>query len=466
MDIDPRLRTPTDGGRHSFDQQSRPLAYPEVTSQPPSYDNLSASTPSSLGGNQSYSYYGIPTPHSYHSNGPAPLNVSSGPHEAVGQGHTDGASSDPANDLKRPRACEACRQLKVRCEPDDNNPEGSCRRCAKAGRSCVVTVPSRKRQKKTDSRVAELEKKIDALTQSLQATKGQTPGDVLDPAISQSQILDLHTGHDRIEGGPSGQWLGQQPRGHEGPSGNLASPTSTLTGSKRKHSSDFQGNAAASREDYPTGSYSIAGESKGFSSNAPTWPHLFNSVPTLQPKLPNEHEYADVIDRGVLDHDTAIQMFDRYVNEMAPQMPTVVFNPGTTAAEIRRTKPVLFLAILSVASGSIRPALQPSLVAEATRIYADRVICRGEKSLELIQALLVSTLWYTPPEQYEELKFYQLIHIAAVMGMDIGMGKRTKTGKKAFGLWKECTWKKPSGPDPDAPETRRTWLGCYFMCAK
>ncbi|PHH79578.1 hypothetical protein CDD80_4458 [Ophiocordyceps camponoti-rufipedis] len=70
-------------------------------------------------------------------------------------------------DDKKPRACEGCRALKVRCEPDGSE----CRRCVKAGRRCVVTTPSRKRQKKTDSRVSELERKIDALTASLQARR-------------------------------------------------------------------------------------------------------------------------------------------------------------------------------------------------------------------------------------------------------------------------------------------------------
>lgn len=92
--------------------------------------------------------------------------------------HHDGTANQADQstpDSKRPRACEACRGLKVRCEPDPV--KGTCRRCAKAGRHCVVTAPSRKRQKKTDSRVAELEKKIDALTASLHATKAQGMSD-------------------------------------------------------------------------------------------------------------------------------------------------------------------------------------------------------------------------------------------------------------------------------------------------
>jgi hypothetical protein len=76
-------------------------------------------------------------------------------------------------DHKRPRACESCRSLKVRCEPNDPTASSSdtCRRCAKANRLCIFTLPTRKRQKKADSKVAELERKIDALTATLNASR-------------------------------------------------------------------------------------------------------------------------------------------------------------------------------------------------------------------------------------------------------------------------------------------------------
>ena len=77
-----------------------------------------------------------------------------------------------ADDQKRPRACEACRGLKVRCDQDPAHPEIPCKRCAKAGRQCIITQPSRKRQKKADNRVAELEKKLDALTAALHQQQG------------------------------------------------------------------------------------------------------------------------------------------------------------------------------------------------------------------------------------------------------------------------------------------------------
>lgn len=51
-----------------------------------------------------------------------------------------------------------------------------------------------------------------------------------------------------------------------------------------------------------------------------------------------------------LDDGTAETIFGRYLTNMAPTFPVVVFAPGTTAADVRSDNPLLFLAILDVAS--------------------------------------------------------------------------------------------------------------------
>jgi hypothetical protein len=161
----------------------------------------------------------------------------------------------------------------------------------------------------------------------------------------------------------------------------------------------------------------------------------------------------------------ATDMFNCFVERMSPHMPAIAFPPGTTAADVRKSKPTLFLAILSASSGLSHPALQKILTKEVMGIYADRIVCNGEKTLEIIQALQVSALWYWPPENFEELKFYQLIHIAAVMAIDIGMGKKSKSSStKAAGLWRDHTWRRTPYPDPESIEARRAWLSCYFLC--
>jgi hypothetical protein len=180
----------------------------------------------------------------------------------------------------------------------------------------------------------------------------------------------------------------------------------------------------------------------------------------------DETEYPpmDPITHGLLDVHIAKKCFDRYMSEMCNHLPIVVFPPGTRWEEIRKNKPILFLAVLAVASGTIRPDLQTRLISEVTRILSDRIVYRGEKSMELVQTIQCITTFYQPPEKYEELNFNQLIHIAAVMALDLGMGKRFKKGSLA--LWRSHTENKRPLPDPNSAETRRAWLGCYYMCSK
>lgn len=95
-------------------------------------------------------------------------------HHVIGPLTTTSSSlSGKPIDPKRARACDSCRGLKVKCDFGENaGPGDSCKRCAKARRACIVTPATRRRQKKADGRVAELERKVEALTQRLSEKDG------------------------------------------------------------------------------------------------------------------------------------------------------------------------------------------------------------------------------------------------------------------------------------------------------
>ena len=339
---------------------------------------------------------------------------------------------DAAN--RPPRACEACRTLKVRCEPDALDASGPCKRCAKTRRECVVTAPTRKRQKKTDSRVAELERKIDILTASLGG--GQGPYD------------NGHgSGHSpEATAGAARRWLGPKqnvngPPPISGPGGGIGSP---MAGLKRKSSEGVK--------DEETGSGTEPAQRPSF-----LWRGSGSST-GMEPAS----SAADVIDRELVPFDKAVKTFDVYVNEMVPHLPAVVFPPGTQMTDVRRSKPILFHSILAFCIGTVQPEIQDTLIDEFYKTIADRVIVRGDKSLELVQAILVASVWYLPPERFEQLKFYQLIHMAVTLAMDVGMGRRTMLSKKPFSL-KDLMGKKSYTIDLDSAETRRAWVGCYYL---
>ncbi|KAI0438665.1 hypothetical protein F4803DRAFT_534146 [Xylaria telfairii] len=347
----------------------------------------------------------------------------------------DGTPQDP-NDPKRPRACEACRGLKVKCEPDPFNHDGPCKRCAKAGRECIVTQPTRKRQKKTDSRVAELEKKIDALTASLQATRGSgaqppppTPTPNPNPNPQRTAADESRTKIAKEWGPPVFP-----------PIDGLRIDKTAMAGQKRKFAESPGG-----QDDFSGRRESSASRQQG----------PFPSQPQLSP---------DVVDRGIITVDDASYFFERYTDRMAPHLPAVVFPSGTAAADIRITQPILYLAIMSVAS-SETPSLQRVLVKELMQIFADKLIIQGAKSLELIQCIMLSVVWYFPPEHFEQLKFYQMIHLAAVMAIDIGLGRRKNSPKSRLipYTWRDHPFRKYPLPDPSSIEARRTWLAVYFL---
>jgi hypothetical protein len=326
-------------------------------------------------------------------------------------GHQDmlGSGTDP----KKARACEACRGLKVRCEPVPEDPEGACKRCAKARRNCIITQPTRKRQKKTDNRVTELEKKIEALTATLSATKaGQAA-----PPLSAAPPEPAAAYYGTPATGPPGSWDLPNPASH-------SQPPPARAGQKRKH-----------------------GDPADVHAHEPA-------------TLPTEHR-PDLVARGIITLDGADQLLHRYNYQMAPHLPGIVFPPRLTADELRRTRPILFLAIMAAASSGL-PEIQRAAFRELMQTLAERVVVIGEKSIELVQALSIAVMWYVPPEHFEDLKFYQLVHMAMTMALDLGLGKGRHRGRKPY-MWSAQPSRRHPQPDPTTIEARRTWLLCYYL---
>ncbi|GJN83676.1 hypothetical protein PLIIFM63780_007225 [Purpureocillium lilacinum] len=402
------------------------------------------------------------------------------------QQHGEGtAPAASAEEAKKARACEACRGLKVRCEPDPGNEDGPCKRCRKAGRSCVVTAPTRKRQKKTDSRVSELEKKIDALTASLQAraaggtTAGPGPG-----AVGTTGSLAQAHQYQQAQQQPTAPAPVDRPAGDalatiwgNGASGGLARSWSADSQPKpppppqQQQQSRYQPHRpsvfdeplvtagqkrkASSPSDHREGSSDdTASANAGSGSGAGAWASL----------APRSTE-GDIVDRGLISMEKAAELFSRYKESMIRHLPAVVFPPRMSVMELRRTKPYLFLAVMAAASSEMH-GLQRVLHKDLMLLFAHKIVVAGEKNLELVQALHVAVIWYWPPEHFEELKFYQLVHMAAVMALDIGLGKKAPPRRSVPPFsWREHQFRRQPQPDPTSIECRRAWLTCHYLAA-
>ncbi|KAK3725860.1 hypothetical protein LTR37_000008 [Vermiconidia calcicola] len=385
-------------------------------------------------------------------------------------GSPEPGDGQSAEDAKRPRACEACRNLKVRCDQDPAHPEIPCKRCAKAGRQCVITQPSRKRQKKADGRVAELEKKLDALTAALQQQQHPGTGQYETPQTRGIAQAEMMAGRSSV-GSMSGQYPPPPPPMQPGPSlVRPASPGDSMQPNKRRCTGGDVQWPLLDRADEPTTNplkernEHVAQQSEVHASwgdNSDLRRYLSYTTP---------EEFVNRIN-SLISQEMAATIFNRYITQLAPHLPAVVFPPGTTAEQVFKEKPILYVCILSAAShGTLHPDISKQITREAVGAIADCVVRNGAKSLELIQAMQVAALWYKPPEKAEQTNFYQVIHMAAVMALDIGLGKRFNPAKAKRGFGGPNAKYAP-GPgkvlpqDSDTIEARRAWLGCYFLCA-
>ena len=334
----------------------------------------------------------------------------------------------------------------MKCEPDPAAPK--CKRCVKANRNCVITAPSRKRQKKSDNRVVDLERKIDALTQRLNSTKAGNvsgsedgnDGEVITPPIDSTGDTDFR------------QTINQS-NPHE-------------KNQKRNHA-EYQDNG------YPPHNVSLAPavtnqldpstipHTKAESNVGPVLTSGISHREDIGGDKPSPSRRIDVISRGILGVEAAAELLNHYIQNMAPHMPIVIFPKATALEMIRESRPLLFLAILSVASSERHPVVHHVLHKELLRSLSQRIICGESKSLEVLQTLQVATIWYVP-EPDRESNYYQFVHMASGIAIDLGINK--KQGKKRSKL--SVLQHSPPTIDSESTECRRAWIGCYLLYSR
>ncbi|KAF2196434.1 hypothetical protein GQ43DRAFT_257265 [Delitschia confertaspora ATCC 74209] len=294
-----------------------------------------------------------------------------------------GLSSEPkhaagkkATEQQLNRACEACRTSKVRCLP--NSGSSQCQRCAKAGKTCLFAPPAKRRQRKrTDVRVAELEREV-RLMRSLLKSNRISP---VDPTPSEKESGEEDT--EEMEEGPTKPST-EYTQSHQDP---MSPNTKT---------NDWMNEPwTAGSEDY----------SPGDSLN---------------------HD-LDIIDRGLLHIAMADELLDIYRNELVHHSPQAVIPKDWSASKLRTEKPGLFHAVMAAASHSKGSALSNRLHDEVISLYAKSCFIKGERSLQYIQALLVTVAYYTPPSIPAHLQIFQFGNMAAGMAFELGLAYKPRT---------------------------------------
>ncbi|KAG2419411.1 hypothetical protein HFD88_004207 [Aspergillus terreus] len=187
---------------------------------------------------------------------------------------------------------------------------------------------------------------------------------------------------------------------------------------------------------------------------------LTSFTPTLTESFPDNSSGPDVIERGVISLEYAEKLVVFFVNELMVFVPMVLLPPDTTASRLRRSKPVLFLSVLAAAALSVDDNLAAVLNQELVRLYAERFFINGDKSLELVQALLLMIIFYYPPDSPLKLQYYQYTHIAATMALEIGLASGSNvTNEMSSKPNKRGTY------DEHLAQQARAVLGCYHLAS-
>jgi hypothetical protein len=327
---------------------------------------------------------------------------------------------DPKSPRKTPeialnRACEACRVSKVRCLVNPDAISAQCQRCARAGRTCVFAPPAKRRQRKrTDVRVTELEKEIKQMRDLLKPSNARLSND-----LSDDESVSDGSNENADEKAPTASLLRKS----------RTISTSTVT------------------EQWP---------STTTRTHAPT----ANSCGPKDPLGPAE---SDIIDRGIITEAMAEEMMRIWRSDLVNACPGITIPRQWTAQELRTKKPSLFHAVMAAAAHSLGSEISDKLHQEAVYLYARSAFINGEKSVQSIQAMLVTVAYYSPPKNPGQLQIYQWVNMAASMALELGLASKPRTHEQ---LPKRAirSLQKISSPE-ELLEHCRTVLTLYIISA-
>ncbi|KAF2171967.1 hypothetical protein M409DRAFT_63492 [Zasmidium cellare ATCC 36951] len=132
--------------------------------------------------------------------------------------------------------------------------------------------------------------------------------------------------------------------------------------------------------------------------------------------------------------------------QLTPHFPFIELSPGADIISMVAQRPLLTLAICTVASAAY-PELQERLSQAFQYALSPKVILGSERSMDLLTGLLVYLAWHhhymTQPQVYHQL--YLLAGLAADLGL-----YRPRLD--------------PMDP-PSALERDRAFVGCYYLCS-
>ncbi|PNY28275.1 Transcriptional regulator WAR1 [Tolypocladium capitatum] len=293
-------------------------------------------------------------------------------------------------------ACAPCAAAKAKCIRSNHAAGSKCDRCQRLLKECAGQVHRpRKKRQSKPSRTAQIEERLDGLVSLLRATR------------------DLHSG--------------RQTPSHD----------------------DTKLEPPASDQQTPSASSTVSHQP---SLNSWAIPDTYNSCAVS--KCICRPESGDAPPPPDLD-DVLLHL---YRNEMQPVYPFVIIPSHCTAATLHSSRPFLMSAIRMVASFRSLRSMRAQM-AHLMAYVAEHMLMRSERSLDLLQGIVVMLGWY----HYHCVSHAQmnnLLSLAMSLIADMGLNKPPGLREQA-----NLMVARPVEPLGRTNEERRVLLAVWFLAS-
>ncbi|KAH9843128.1 uncharacterized protein C8Q71DRAFT_699738 [Rhodofomes roseus] len=388
--------------------------------------------------------------------------------EANSPGADKGDDAPKQKSTRGSRACMVCRRLKMKCVGAENGPP--CKRCQAGNHECVFEESNRgkrstKKHEILTRSLRKMERTLDTIFRSLGAPPSDGPSRSPSPAGQPppsgethpllasppqsprpASATIQHTQRRSSDQLPPSPKLPSLPDDNLNPLGLLAEASLANRRAQAGAKSDLASTAMLAHKQEPN--------RMGVASDLYFKPAGPMSILPLRRLYIERQIQPEML--TFVSTDEVITLFKIYFDHM--NVHCALLDPEYhTPALVCSRSPFLLTTICAVAARfyDTRPELYPRL-AELAKKLAFNVPARGYKSVEIVQAYLLNTLWGCGPvERYEQDRTWMLLGMGIRLAIDLNMHRPTNL------------------PSDLADETRarereihnrqRTWIVCFIL---
>ncbi|ESK91396.1 prib protein [Moniliophthora roreri MCA 2997] len=453
-------------------------------SLPPSYSSPSSNGSDTIGTPPTETMYSTSVPTS-NKNGKRPASSAGAADSRKKQKRDDESETaqSPATEkgekpkpTRGSRACTVCRRLKMKCIGAEEGPP--CKRCQAGGHECIFEESNRGKRSS---------KKHELLTRSLR--KMEKTLDTVLRSIGNPSIASGMISRSPSPGAPSTKTTNTNALLDRSPSlGPMTTPTSSSTFNPPSNSHSFRSSqphhstspklhslpdnalnplgllaeASLANRRAQQGAYVHGFAARSANGEAPkvgvASSNYFKPGPmTILPlrRLYIERQVQPEMLTFVTTNEV-VEMFNIYYDHMNMHCNLLDRNFHTPSLVCSRS-PFLLTTICAISSKfyTAKPELHPRLT-ELAKKLAFSVPGQGYKSVEIVQAYLLLTLWGCGAvERYEQDKTWMMLGMAIRMATDLNLHRKTAV--------KSTDTQEGRVRDMEVHNRERTWIMCFCL---